>query len=695
MTALSIQPPFPIITDIDGQPLEDGYIWIGTAGLNPIGNPISVYWDAALSVPAALPVRTRGGYPMRSGTPARLYVDSDYSLLVQNKNGSTVYSALTATERLSGVVVEVDATDVTFLQAGVGAVTRTAQAKMRDVVSVKDFGAVGNGVADDTVAIQAALTAGAGKSVYFPAGSYAINAALSVPANTYVYAESGTATVTQSTAAGTNAFTYAGDGITVDGLKIVGPNSGIGSAVRADSRNNPTIKNCQVQNWLYGIQFRGCKNFTVTDNRVWGGTYDSGSSSDIFIYGSTGAPSSRGIITGNFCLSNNDSGISVDTNSGDKEVLISSNVVNPLQSDGVTPLADANNRRRYGIIVGYNGTVNTRALVSGNVVRDVPYSGIYMNASTLPAGDVSITGNNVSRCGFGTLYPSDSSLRAGIFCNGGADSITGNVVVDCSTAGIKIAPGYTYSSTNQPRAVISANNVTRTAGYGIWLTIRPHGYLVTGNRVINSTNYNIFYETTSSDGGNCHFVGNHIDSNGSATGGIILANSLGGYSCSATGNRISGSDNTTNDQFNSGIWFQGTVHCVGNTINRFHRGVTWAQSVSARTINTKCASNTFENCAIGVTASGAGPWIVEDNTFNTVTTELSGAVWQGVIFKASAVSGFGGGPVIHLADSAAPTAGTWAVGDHCAKTNPAVGQPKGWFCTVAGTPGTWTSEGNL
>ena len=108
MTALSVQSPFPIITDIDGQPLEDGYIWIGTAGLNPIGNPISVYWDAALSVPAALPVRTRGGYPMRSGTPARLYVDSDYSLLVQNKNGSTVYSALTATERLSGVVVEVD-----------------------------------------------------------------------------------------------------------------------------------------------------------------------------------------------------------------------------------------------------------------------------------------------------------------------------------------------------------------------------------------------------------------------------------------------------------------------------------------------------------------------------------------------------------------------------------------------------------
>lgn len=51
-------------------------------------------------------------------------------------------------------------------------------------------------------------------------------------------------------------------------------------------------------------------------------------------------------------------------------------------------------------------------------------------------------------------------------------------------------------------------------------------------------------------------------------------------------------------------------------------------------------------------------------------------------------------PVV-LLGSAAPTVGTWAVGDRIVRTPPVVGQPKAWSCTVAGVPGTWVSEGNL
>jgi hypothetical protein len=94
MSALEVTPPFPVFSDIDGQPLENGYIWIGTANLNPQTNPINVYWDAALTISATQPIRTLGGYPSNSGTPARFYVNADYSIRVMNRNGSTIYSSL-------------------------------------------------------------------------------------------------------------------------------------------------------------------------------------------------------------------------------------------------------------------------------------------------------------------------------------------------------------------------------------------------------------------------------------------------------------------------------------------------------------------------------------------------------------------------------------------------------------------------
>lgn len=174
MTALSIQPPYPIFTEADGSPLENGFVYIGTANLDPVANPIAVYWDAALTVPAAQPIRTLNGYPSRNGTPARLYVGSDYSIRVNDAKGVTVYSAPAATERWSNVVVTgVDASEVNFLQAGAGALARTAQSKLRDVVSVLDFGADLTGATDSTVAFNNALATG--KTVFAPEGDYRAN----------------------------------------------------------------------------------------------------------------------------------------------------------------------------------------------------------------------------------------------------------------------------------------------------------------------------------------------------------------------------------------------------------------------------------------------------------------------------------------------------------------------------------------
>lgn len=84
-----------------------------------------------------------------------------------------------------------DADLITYTPAGTGAVATTVQQQLRNIqgwtVNVKDapFYAAGNGIDDDTAAIQAALNAAAGKRVYFPAGTY-FTTGVTIPDNTTV-----------------------------------------------------------------------------------------------------------------------------------------------------------------------------------------------------------------------------------------------------------------------------------------------------------------------------------------------------------------------------------------------------------------------------------------------------------------------------------------------------------------------------
>jgi hypothetical protein len=260
-----VQPPFPILTDIDGQPLEDGFIFIGVVNLAPITNPITVYWDAALTVTATQPIRTRGGYPMNAGVPGRLYVNTDYSIQVQNRNGSVVYSAPEATEALGNIISFADITGtlgsdrVTFLQAGTGAVTRTAQAKMRDEVSIMDFGAVGNGVTNDATAILNALQSGA-QFVYVPPGTYALTSNISATIATNVtFYGNGTILYTGATN-NTNPLITVETGnntLTIDGLSFDGADK-VAAGVRVYNTAAPssnTLPNCTLSNNLF-IRFR-------------------------------------------------------------------------------------------------------------------------------------------------------------------------------------------------------------------------------------------------------------------------------------------------------------------------------------------------------------------------------------------------------------------------------------------------------
>ena len=119
-----------------------------------------------------------------------------------------------------------------FLPAGTGAVARTAQNKMRDVVSVKDFDALGDGVTDDTAAIQAAndaiVSSGVKTTLLFPGATYKCNSGLTFNA-LYVNIIANGATLDFSSLSSGSAVTVTGaDVVNLGGMTIVG-NSNSGS----------------------------------------------------------------------------------------------------------------------------------------------------------------------------------------------------------------------------------------------------------------------------------------------------------------------------------------------------------------------------------------------------------------------------------------------------------------------------------
>lgn len=92
---LTITSPYVHIADLSGDPLDDGSVYIGTAGLNAETNPITVYWDSAGTQPAAQPIKTRSGVVARDGSPARVYTTAGaYSITVRNKQGVLIASEL-------------------------------------------------------------------------------------------------------------------------------------------------------------------------------------------------------------------------------------------------------------------------------------------------------------------------------------------------------------------------------------------------------------------------------------------------------------------------------------------------------------------------------------------------------------------------------------------------------------------------
>lgn len=85
MSILKVTRPYPFYFDQDGSPLDNGYVYIGVEDTDPIENPIEVFWDEDMCCAAPQPIRTLNGFAVNNGIQANLYVNSSYSIRVEDK----------------------------------------------------------------------------------------------------------------------------------------------------------------------------------------------------------------------------------------------------------------------------------------------------------------------------------------------------------------------------------------------------------------------------------------------------------------------------------------------------------------------------------------------------------------------------------------------------------------------------------
>lgn len=308
MTTNSVSAPFPIFTDTDGDPLDLGYVYIGQPNLDAQTSPKSAYWDAALTILAAQPIRTRGGYPVNNGTPARIYVDGDYSIKVNNRNGTLIYNAPTRTNRIDASSVAGISSDmVAYTPAGTGAVATTVQSKLQETVSVFDFMTAAQiadvkartGSINVAAAIQAAVNSlsASGGVVYFPPGVYLVSSTIAITGKSNVvlkgigYSGSWTSSTLGSSIKISSSlvdgfdFTSHSYNCTVQGLHIFGGKR----AVHFDTCLGWHVIECNLRQNVTGLECYGngvgiVRDCMIRDNTT-SGIYLAASSGDTVITG--------------------------------------------------------------------------------------------------------------------------------------------------------------------------------------------------------------------------------------------------------------------------------------------------------------------------------------------------------------------------------------------------------------------------
>ena len=307
---------------------------------------------------------------------------------------------------------------------------RNLVTRMADVVNVKDFGAVGDGVADDTAAIQAAVNITT--EVFFPSGTYIVSR-LQIPSDTTLSGEAGPSSIIKRK-----------------------DNTSFGYFIRSVSSRNIGFNNLTIDGnkanqtvGYHNILFTECEELSIKQcNLINAKTY-----AGISIQGGTNEEnSSRSIIEGNTFENNDDSGLYINKES---YISIENNHFKSNVGDGITvinfvfpPVATVQN---YFIING------NRCIDNTNGIRFV---GFYEGGTPsqpfpgplIPPQKCVIISNNICKLNsqYGIAFQGVGGNISGNYCerngttlsDGGIlancwnTSVTNNIVYDNSSWGI-------------------------------------------------------------------------------------------------------------------------------------------------------------------------------------------------------------------------------------------------------------------
>lgn len=145
-----------------------------------------------------------------------------------------------------------DASQVTYDPPFTGSVPTNVEAKLAQTVSVKDFGAVGDGVTDDTAAIQAAINAASNAVLFFPSGTY-ITSGIDLTSRLIIQGEGKLTTWLKLKAGASSGDCIIKASVDFNGLQI----KDIG--LNGNWKDNPYSPTLTINNYGTGI-YAGCWN---------------------------------------------------------------------------------------------------------------------------------------------------------------------------------------------------------------------------------------------------------------------------------------------------------------------------------------------------------------------------------------------------------------------------------------------------